>query len=81
MRRKRTVLVSTVLVLLATGVSAFLPGSCANKAEPLQTVRIGIGTTAITGLAYVAEEKGFLRSRGINASMEDFNIQYGCHGC
>ncbi|MBI4767585.1 MAG: ABC transporter substrate-binding protein [Deltaproteobacteria bacterium] len=72
MRRKRTILVSAVLVLLAaTSIAVSLKG-CAEKTDSLETVRIGAARGALSGLVYIAEEKGFFKKHGINAVIETY---------
>ncbi len=39
--------------------------SCAQKADSLETVRIGGMTQPVAGLVYVADEKGFFKQRGV----------------
>jgi NMT1/THI5 like len=61
------------LVLLAMGTTALLLPVCSQKPDPLETVRIGVGTTAIAGLVYIADERGFFKRRGINAPLKDYD--------
>jgi ABC-type nitrate/sulfonate/bicarbonate transport system substrate-binding protein len=66
MRPKRITLVSVIMVLLAAAATAVLLNDCARKTDSPETVRIGAATGAITGLVYIANEKGFFKRRGVN---------------
>jgi hypothetical protein len=72
-RLKRTSLVSATIVLLVAAATAVALNGCAKKADSLDTVRIGVGTTVITGLIYIADEKGFFKQRGISAAIGDYD--------
>jgi NitT/TauT family transport system substrate-binding protein len=74
MRPKRITLVSAILVLRVATASAVLLKGCARKADSLETVRIANVTSAsaLVGLVYIADEKGFFKRRGVNVATKAY---------
>jgi ABC-type nitrate/sulfonate/bicarbonate transport system substrate-binding protein len=70
--KRRILLLSAVLALLAATAFVLLPAGCTKKADSLDTVRIGAVTQPVAGLVYVADEKGFFKQRGVNAVIRDY---------
>jgi NitT/TauT family transport system substrate-binding protein len=72
MRPKRISFVSAILVLVAAGAAAILLTACTRKVDSFETVRIGAGT-AVSGLIYIAGDKGFFKRRGISVAIKDYD--------
>lgn len=73
MKRKKTVLAGVLVVLLAITMTVVLLKGGTRKNDSLETVRIG-ATSAVGGLVYVADEKGFFKQRGINPVIKTYEI-------
>jgi ABC-type nitrate/sulfonate/bicarbonate transport system substrate-binding protein len=74
-RRKRITLVSALLVLLAAAAAMALLKGHTQKADSLEAARIGAARGFAGGLVYVADEKGFFRSRGVNVTIKEFETR------
>ncbi len=72
MRHKRVIRSGLIVVFLAAiAMAVGLLTGCAQKADSLETVRIGGLTHPIAGLVHIADEKGFFKQRGINVVATD----------
>jgi ABC-type nitrate/sulfonate/bicarbonate transport system substrate-binding protein len=69
---KRITFISMILVLLAAAIGMVLLKGCTRKVDSLETVRIGAATQPVAGLVYVADEKGFFKTHGVNATIKNY---------
>ncbi len=73
MRHKRVIRSGLIVVFLAAiAMAVGLLTGCAQKADSLETVRIGAATQPVAGLVYIADEKGFFKQRGVNAIVKTY---------
>lgn len=72
-KRKGIIFTTAILFLLVAAAIAVLLKGCGGKADSLETVRIGAARSPITGLVFIADERGFFARCGINVVMKAYD--------